>query len=153
MSRWLGESGSKSSDGGSPKKNHAKYWWIRTSFCCQHIACLYLSGNLFFSFSFFSKLKVFLAVSFMYIYVKADIHVSVADMFCFMVTVFFCWASELQNCIQALCITVFSGWSWQWWGRFFCKIHILSWCFCLILLWPHREEDDMNHADQKKTIF
>ena len=89
----------------------------------------------------------------MYIYVKADIHVSVADMFCFTVTVFFCWASELQNCIQALCITVFSGWSWQWWGRFFCKIHILSWCFCLILLWPHREEDDMNHADQKKMIL
>ena len=57
--------------------------------------CLFVLIRESFSFLFFlvffqSKLKVFVGVSFMYSYVMADIHVSVADMFCSMVTVFFC---------------------------------------------------------------
>ncbi len=47
----------------------------------------------------------------MYIYVTADIHASASETFCFTITVFFCRAPELQNCIQALCITVFPSWS------------------------------------------
>lgn len=61
-------------------------------------------------------------------YVTADVHVSVAYTFCFMLTVFFCRASELQNCIQALCVTFFPGWSWQWWSKFLCLTHRLRWC-------------------------
>lgn len=40
--------------------------------------------------------------------------------FCFLYirTVFICRASELQNCVQTLCIVIFPCWSWQWWSRY-----------------------------------
>lgn len=47
--------------------------------------------------------------------------------------VFICWASELQNHIQAICITVFLGWSWQWWGT---SLALLLLCHTILLSSP-----------------
>jgi len=50
-------------------------------------------------------------------------------------TVFFCWASELQDCIQALRISVFLGWSWQWWGEYLAipQSKILIWSILSVM--------------------
>lgn len=36
------------------------------------------------------------------------------------------WASDVQNCVQAVCIIVLFGWSWQWWSKLSSLFHYMS---------------------------
>ena len=87
----------------------AVLWIVSTQRLCINISCAiivwrywYLSKVLFFCYGSDSCFWFWFVL-----YVK---------------TVFICWASELQNCIQTICLAVFPCWSWQWWSKL---IHIL----------------------------